>query len=85
VVVPLRRPRRTHWPRTIVRSGAPSSGAEDGRQQQTGEAEASPLPHRRAAESMTVEDGPASESAARNMATSDPATVVSFPGCRDDR
>ena len=85
VVVPLRRPRRTHWPHIIVPSGTPSSGAEHGSQQQTGEAEASPLPHRRAAESMTVEDGPASESAARNMAKSDPATVVSYPGRRDDR
>jgi hypothetical protein len=83
-VVPLRRPRRTHWPHIIVRSGTPSSGAEHGSQQQSGEAEASPLPHRRAAESMTVEDGPASESAARNMAKSDPATVF-FPGRRDDR
>jgi hypothetical protein len=85
VVVPLRRPGGTHWPHTIVRSGTPSSVAEDGSQQQTREAAASPLPRRRAAESMTVEGGPASESAARNMAKSDPATVVSFPGRRDDR
>ena len=34
---------------------------------------------------MTVMDGPVSQSAARNMAKSDPATVVPFPGCGDDR
>ena len=75
----------TRWPHTIVRSGTPSAGAEHGSQQQTGEAEASPLPRSHAAEPMTVEDGPASESAARNMAKGDPATVVPFPGHGDDR
>ncbi len=86
VVVPLRRPRRTHWSHTIVRSGPPSSGAEHGSpRQQTGEAEASLLPHSRTAEPMTVEDGPASESAARGMAKSGPVTVVPFPGCEDER
>ena len=84
VVVPLWRPPRTRWPHTIVRSGTPSSGAEHGSQQQTGEAAVSALPRSHAAEPMTVEDGPASESAARNMAKSDPATVVRFPGCGDD-
>jgi hypothetical protein len=51
VVVPLRRPRRTRWPHTIVQSGTPSSGAEHGSpRQQTGEAGPSPPPqsHRRA-------------------------------------
>jgi len=80
VVVPLRRPRGTH---TIVQSGTPSSGAEHGSlRQQTGEAGAS-LPHSRAAEPMTVKDGPAWPSAAP-IARRDPATVVLFPGCGDD-
>ena len=84
VVVPLRRPRRTRWPHTIVQSGTPSSGAEHGSpRQQTGEAGASP-PHSRTAEPMTVKDGPALQSAARNMARRDPATVVPFPGRGDD-
>ena len=46
VVVPLRQPRRTRWRHTIMPSGTPSSGAEQGSpRQQTGEAGASPLPH----------------------------------------
>ncbi len=86
VVAPLRRPRRKHWPDTIVLSGTPSSGAEHGSPpRQTGEAGASPLPHSRTAEPMTVEDGPALPSAARNVAKSDPATVIPFPGCGDER
>jgi len=87
VVVPLRRPRRTRWPHTIVPSGTPSSGAEHGSPRQpTGEAGASPPPPRsRTAEPMTVKDGPALVSAARNAARRDPATVVPFPGCGDDR
>jgi anti-sigma B factor antagonist len=86
VVVPLRRPRRTHWPHTIVLSGTPSSGAEHGSpRQQTGEAEASLLPHRRTAEPMTIGDGPAAQSAARGMAKSGPGTVVIFPSRGDDR
>ena len=85
LVVPLRRPRRTRWPHTIVQSGTPSSGAEHGSpRQQTGEAGPSP-PHSRTAEPLTVKDGPALRSAARNMARRDPATVVLFPGCGDDR
>jgi anti-sigma B factor antagonist len=85
VVVPLRRPRRTRWPHTITQSGTPSSGAEHGSpRRQTEEAGAS-LPHSRTAEPMTVKDGPALPSAARNMARRDPATVVLFPGCGDDR
>jgi hypothetical protein len=84
VVVRLRRPRRTRWPRTIVQSGTPSCGAEHGSpRQQTGEAGASP-PHSRTAEPMTVKDGPALPSAAPNMARRDPATVALFPGCGDD-
>ena len=84
VVVALRRPRRTTWPRTIVQSGTPSSGAEHGSpRQQTGEAGPSP-PHSRTAEPMTVKDGPALPSATPNMARRDPATVVLFPGCGDD-
>jgi len=43
------------------------------------------LPHSRTAEPMTVNVGPALPSAARNMARGDPATVVLFPGCGDDR
>jgi anti-sigma B factor antagonist len=86
VVVPLQRPRRTRWPHTIVQSGMPSSGAEHGSpRQQTGEAGASPLPRSRSAEPMTVKDGPALRSAARNIARLDPATVVPFPGPGDDR
>ena len=87
VVVPLRRPRRTRWPHTIVPSGTPSSGAEHGSPRQpTGEAGASPPPPRsRTAEPMTVKDGPAVQSAARNMARPDPATVIPFPGHGDDR
>jgi len=42
-------------------------------------------PHSRTAEPMTVNVGPALPSAARNMARRDPATVVLFPGCGDDR
>jgi hypothetical protein len=52
--------------------------------QQTEEAGASP-PHSRTAEPMAVKDGPALPSAARNVAGRDPATVVLFPGCGDDR
>ncbi len=81
--VPLRRPRRTRWP-IIVQSGTPSSRAEHGSpRQQTAEAGASP-PHSRTAEPMTVKDGPAFQSAARNMARRDPDTVLPFPGCGDD-
>jgi hypothetical protein len=61
------------WPHTIVQSGT----------QQTGEAGAS-LPYSRTAEPMTVKDGPASPSAAP-IAIRDPATVVLFPGCGDDK
>jgi anti-sigma B factor antagonist len=86
VVVPLRHPRRTRRPHTTGLSGTPSSGAEHGSpRQQTGEAGASPLPHSRTAEPMTVEDGPALPSAARNVAKSEPATVIPFPGCGDER
>jgi anti-sigma B factor antagonist len=86
VVVPLRRPRRTRRPHTIVPSETPSSGAEHGSpRQQTGKAGASPLPRSRTAEPMTVEDSPAFQSAARNTAKSDPATVLPFPGRGDDR
>jgi anti-sigma B factor antagonist len=46
---------------------------------------ASPLPHSRTAEPMPVEDGPPSQSAARNTAKSAPAAVIPFPGCGDDR
>jgi hypothetical protein len=52
--------------------------------QQTDKAGTSP-PHSRTAEPMAVKDGPALPSAARNMARRDPATVVNFPGCGDDR
>jgi anti-anti-sigma factor len=84
VVVPLR-PRRKRWPHTIVQSGTPSSGAEHGSpRQQTGEAGAS-SPDSRTAEPMTVKDGPASQSAAPTIARRDPATVVLFPGCGDDK
>jgi anti-sigma B factor antagonist len=85
VVMPLRRPRRTRRPHAIVPSGTPSSAEDGSPRQQTGEAGASPLPHSRTAEPMTVEDGPTLQSAARNMAKSSPATVVPFPGCGDDR
>ena len=54
-----------------------------GPRQQTGEAGASP--HNRTAEPMTVKDGPALRSAARNKARRDPASVVLFPGRGDDR
>ena len=76
--------RRTRWPHTIVQSGTSSSGAEHGSpRQQTGEARASP-PHSRTAEPMTVKDGPALPSAAP-IARRDPATVILFLGCGDDR
>ncbi len=77
VVVALR------WAHTIVQSGTPSSGAEHGspRQQTRGR---SVTPDSRTAEPMTVKDGPALQSAARNMPRRDPATVVLFPGCGDD-
>ena len=42
-------------------------------------------PHSRTAEPMTVKDGLALVSAARNAARRDPAAVVPFPGCGDDR
>jgi hypothetical protein len=42
-------------------------------------------PHGRTAELVTVKDGLVLASAARNVAGRDPAAVVPFPGCGDDR
>jgi anti-sigma B factor antagonist len=46
---------------------------------------ASPLPRSRTPEPMPVEDGPASQPAARITAKSALAAVIPFPGCGDDR
>ena len=42
-------------------------------------------PHGRTPEPVTVKDGLVFQSAARNAAGRDPAAVVPFPGCGDDR